>query len=95
MFYRKRYCGSGDVIVREDDVDAMCGDGLSRDLRESRRSETRVIPNDEALFRLLMFQHVRGDRGRDQTHVLIGEIVGNDAAPSVSAELDVCDHISL
>ena len=55
---------------------------------EAARSETGVVANDQALARVFMLEDVGGDGGRHAAHIVEGEVIGDNAAPTVGAEFD-------
>ena len=58
----------------------------------ARGSEARVVPDDQAFAGVLMLVDVIRHRVPDAANVVEGEVVGNDAAPSVGAEFDLGRH---
>src|SRR6266568_858052 len=80
--------GGWNVVVGEANRNTGSGEHFGRRTGETRRSETRVVADDESARRILVLQYVRSDRSGDAPDIIKREVVGNDRAPSVGAELD-------
>ena len=78
----------GRVVVGQQNVDARGGKYLSDCGGKGARGEARVISNSEAFLRIFAFDYVVGDSTGGAPNILKGEIIGNNAAPSVGAKFD-------
>src|SRR5262249_29165982 len=80
--------GGGRVIVGEQNVDARGGDHLSDGSGKGAGGEARVISNSYAFFGIFAFDYIVSDSTRGAADILKGKIVGDNAAPSISAKFD-------
>jgi hypothetical protein len=88
LFDGERNGRSGRVIVGKTHGNARGGENLSGDACAILRGKASVIADNDAVLRVLVLKNVRGDRAGDAAHVVEGEVVGDNAAPSVGAEFD-------
>ena len=72
------------------------GQNFGDDLGRALRGEARVVAYDQTFAGVLVLVDVSCHRVADAANVVEGEVVGNDAAPSVGSELDLgCQNASL
>ncbi len=64
------------------------GDDLGAGLRKCLRFEARVVADAEPLGGVFFGMDVRGNRLGGHAYIGKRKVIGNDAAPSVSAKLD-------
>ena len=74
-------------LGRKPDGRAGGSDRFGSDARETLGGKPRVVADDDARARFLGANHVARDRVRDRADVFVREILGDDAAPAVGAEL--------
>jgi len=86
--------GRGRVVVGKADRNSSGGQHLRNRLGKAAGEKTRVVAYHQPLFRVLVFQHVRGNRHAGAAHVLEGKVVCDKAAPAVGAEFDVGGHLT-
>ncbi len=89
VLHRIRERRRGRVVVGEPYGDARGGENFGDDLGRALRGKARVVADDQAFARVLMLVDVDGHRVANAPHVVEGEIVGDDAAPSVRSELNL------
>jgi len=78
------------LIVGELDRNARAGENLSGSTRYPLRRKASVVADDYAASRIFVFQDVSGDRSRHAAHVVVGEVIGDYAAPTVGAKFYFC-----
>ena len=80
-------------VVGETHVNARAREHLGDDLRRSLRSEARIVAYDQAFAGVFVLVDVDRHGVAYAPHVVEGEIVGDDAAPTVGPKLDLCAHV--
>ncbi len=88
FLYVVRNGWSGHVVVGQQHGDAGVGEHLGNGAGSAVGGEARVVADDDAAAGVFILENVGGDGARDATHVVEGEIVGDEAAPAVGAEFD-------
>src|SRR5256885_12989527 len=96
MLDSERNAGSGNVVIGKRDRNFTTRDSLRHHFRRATRGKAGVVSDDNAFAG---FQAVclgllgeRSHRSRDAANILEGEIVSDDAAPTVGTELDLLSH---
>ena len=87
--------GVGRVVVRQAHRNAGAGEDFGDDLRRALRDEARVVADNQAFAGVFVLVNVVRHRIADAAYVVEGEVVGDDAAPTVGAKLDLCGHWSV
>ncbi len=80
------------VIVRQPHLETRVRKLFGRDFGEAARTEARIVGQQDAPGGVLMPVDVVGDGARDTAHIFKGEVVGDDGAPAIGAELDCRSH---
>src|SRR5262249_47759418 len=78
---------SGRVVVGQQHVDPGRRDHFADGSGEGARGEAGVISDGDAFFGIFTLDYIVGDSTGSAANILKGEIVGNNAAPSIGAEL--------
>ena len=92
MLHGIRNGWSRGVVVGQFDRNAGFGEHFCDDLRGAGRGEPGVVSDDDAALRILVLQHIAGNRPRDTADVVKGEVVGDEAAPAIGPEFDFLCH---
>ena len=85
--------GVGNRIFGEPYRDARLGNRLRRHARGLLGEKASVISDENAMGGIFMPQHVSGNPARHAAHIIEGKIVGDEAAPAVSAKFDVVESL--
>src|SRR2546430_335971 len=78
----------GCVIVREFYRNTGSGNGFGGHFGEAARAEPRVIGNQHTAVSIFILAHVGGNGGSHASHIRKSKIVGDQASPTISAELN-------
>ena len=80
-------------VVRQAHVDARAREYLGDYLRRPLGSEARIVAHHQAFAGVFVLVNVDRHGVAYAPHVVEGEIVGDDAAPTVGSKLDLCAHL--
>src|SRR5262249_35737892 len=80
------------IVVGQLDWDSGARDDLRRRLSKPAGAETGVVAYDDSATRIFIFQDVRSNGASHAAHVLEGEIVGDNAAPTVGSKFNFVHH---
>ena len=92
---RIRERGRRSVVVGEIHDDARLRQHFGNRLGKVSRAEAGVVADDQALLRFVVRVNVVSDGVSHAANVFERVVVGDDAAPSVSSELDFSGHRDL
>ena len=83
---RNRRCGRD--ITGQLDRNAACGNYFGCQTRCTLRGKPRVVADDDPSPAIFILQNVGSNGPGHATYIVEGEIVGDNAAPTVGSEFD-------